>query len=78
MQTDIHPKYSAITVTCSCGNKFSTGSTLGKDLSIEICAKCHPFYTGKQKMIDTAGRIDRFRKKYSRSSSSEAAKKEDK
>ena len=78
MQTDIHPKYSAINVTCSCGNKFSTGSTLGKDLSIEICAKCHPFYTGKQKMIDTAGRIDRFRKKYSRGSSSEAETKEDK
>ena len=68
MQADIHPKYEDITVTCSCGNEFVTRSTLGKDLHIEICVHCHPFYTGKQKTIDTAKRIDRFRKKYAKKS----------
>ena len=57
---DIHPKYEAITVTCSCGNVFETRSTLARDLSVEVCSKCHPFYTGKQKIVDTAGRVDRF------------------
>lgn len=65
MQADIHPKYNQIEVTCSCGNTFTTGSTLGKDaLSIEVCSACHPFYTGKQKLVDTAGRVDKFRQKY--------------
>ncbi len=65
MQENIHPEYKKINVTCSCGNQFDTGSTYKKsDLHIEICAKCHPFYTGQQKMIDTAGRVDRFRQKY--------------
>jgi large subunit ribosomal protein L31 len=64
MKPDIHPDYSDITVTCSCGNSFKTRSTVGKDLTIEVCSKCHPFYTGKQKMVDTGGRVDRFRKKY--------------
>ncbi|MFM7065435.1 MAG: 50S ribosomal protein L31, partial [Gammaproteobacteria bacterium] len=49
---------------CSCGNTFETGSTLGHDLQIEVCSSCHPFYTGKQKIVDTGGRVDRFRKKY--------------
>jgi large subunit ribosomal protein L31 len=64
MKADIHPKYQEITVNCSCGNSFKTRSTVGKDLTIEVCAQCHPFYTGKQKMVDTGGRVDRFRRKY--------------
>tara|TARA_B100002051_G_C16204714_1_gene378319 strand:+ start:149 stop:370 length:222 start_codon:yes stop_codon:yes gene_type:complete len=69
MQKDIHPKYERIQVNCSCGNSFETRSTLCKDLSVEICAKCHPFYTGQQKMVDTAGRVERFRKKYAKAAS---------
>ncbi|MGH8570604.1 MAG: 50S ribosomal protein L31 [Gammaproteobacteria bacterium] len=64
MKTNIHPKYGEITVTCSCGNVFRTGSTLGRDLHIDVCSSCHPFYTGKQKLVDTAGRVDKFRRKY--------------
>jgi large subunit ribosomal protein L31 len=64
MKADIHPKYAEITVTCTCGNKFQTRSTLGTNLEIEVCSNCHPFYTGKQKMLDSGGRVDRFRKKY--------------
>ena len=64
MKAGTHPDYKAITVTCSCGNTFATGSTLGHDLQIEVCSSCHPFYTGKQKIVDTGGRVDRFRKKY--------------
>ncbi|MBF8291495.1 MAG: ribosomal protein [Steroidobacteraceae bacterium] len=64
MKTDIHPKYTEITVTCTCGNTFQTRSTLGTKLDIEVCSNCHPFYTGKQKLLDTGGRVDRFRKKY--------------
>ena len=64
MKADTHPAYDEITVTCSCGNSFQTRSTVGKDLQIEVCAQCHPFYTGKQKMVDTGGRVDRFRRKY--------------
>ena len=66
MKADIHPKYDEIKVTCSCGNEFMTRSTLGKDLHIEVCSACHPFFTGKQKIMDTAGRVDKFRKKYGR------------
>ncbi len=64
MRADIHPAYSEITVTCSCGNVFKTSSTVGKDLHIEVCSQCHPFYTGKQKIVDSGGRVDKFRKKY--------------
>ncbi|VAW96152.1 LSU ribosomal protein L31p @ LSU ribosomal protein L31p, zinc-dependent [hydrothermal vent metagenome] len=64
MKADIHPNYDAITVTCSCGNSFETRSTVGKALSIEVCSQCHPFFTGKQKIVDTAGRVDKFRQKY--------------
>ena len=64
MKAEIHPEYTEITVTCSCGNTFETRSTLSKDLHVEICSNCHPFYTGKQKLVDSAGRVDRFRKKY--------------
>lgn len=64
MKADIHPSYTEINVTCSCGNKFKTRSTTGKDLHIEVCSLCHPFYTGKQKIVDTAGRVEKFRQKY--------------
>jgi len=66
MKADIHPNYTDIKVTCSCGNSFETRSTLGHDLSIEVCSACHPFYTGQQRVLDTAGRVDQFRKKYRR------------
>jgi large subunit ribosomal protein L31 len=64
MKADIHPKYTQITVTCSCGNSFITSSTLGKDLNVELCNECHPFYTGKQKMMDTTGRVERFKGRF--------------
>lgn len=65
MKPEIHPQYKAVKVTCSCGNTFNTRSTVGKEvLSIEICSGCHPFYTGKQKVVDTAGRVDKFRNRY--------------
>ena len=64
MKADIHPDYADIKVTCSCGNEFTTRSTLGQDLTIEVCSACHPFYTGKQKIVDTGGRVDKFRRKY--------------
>lgn len=65
MKKDIHPSYAAVKVTCSCGNVFVTRSTLGKEtLSVDVCSKCHPFYTGKQKIVDTSGRVDRFKQKY--------------
>ncbi|MBN2689778.1 MAG: 50S ribosomal protein L31 [Gammaproteobacteria bacterium] len=67
MKKDIHPNYKEITVKCSCGNEFVTGSTSGAEsLQIEICSACHPFYTGKQKLIDTAGRLDRFNSRYAK------------
>jgi large subunit ribosomal protein L31 len=64
MKADIHPKYQLITVTCTCGNTFQTRSTLDEDLQVEVCSNCHPFYTGKQKIVDSGGRVDKFRKKY--------------
>lgn len=65
MKPEIHPEYSEVTVTCSCGESFVTQSTLGKpELVIDVCSKCHPFYTGTQKIMDTAGRVDKFRRKY--------------
>ena len=64
MKEAIHPKYESITISCACGHKFKTGSTLCKDLHVEVCAKCHPFYTGNQKILDTAGRVDKFKKKF--------------
>ena len=64
MKPKIHPKYTEMKVTCSCGNTFTTRSTLGHDFQIDVCASCHPFYTGKQKIMDTAGRVEKFRQKY--------------
>jgi len=67
MKPEIHPTYETVNVTCSCGNKFETRSAVGKDtLTIEVCSECHPFYTGKQKLLDTAGRVDKFKQKYGR------------
>ncbi len=74
MKQGIHPEYKEIKVTCSCGNAFVTRSTSGREtLLIEVCAKCHPFYTGKQKIVDTAGRVDRFQQKYARRAKPAAA-----
>ncbi|PJE79811.1 50S ribosomal protein L31 [invertebrate metagenome] len=64
MKSGIHPKYEEVTITCSCGNKMHTRSTLCKDLQVEVCSKCHPFYTGTQKVMDTGGRIERFNKRF--------------
>ncbi len=64
MKKDIHPKYAATTVTCSCGNVIKTRSTLCQDIHIDVCSNCHPFYTGKQKMLDQGGRIDKFNKRF--------------
>ncbi|GAB4347618.1 MAG: 50S ribosomal protein L31 [Gammaproteobacteria bacterium] len=64
MKPEIHPAYNEITITCSCGNSFKTRSTAGQDLHIEVCSACHPFFTGKQKIVDTAGRVDKFNRKY--------------
>ncbi len=72
MKPDIHPKYEEIEVTCSCGNTFKTSSTLGKPLHVEVCSACHPFYTGKQKVLDTAGRVEKFRQKYSKTAGKNA------
>jgi len=64
MKDKLHPQYKDITVTCACGHSFKTRSTLGKDIQVDICSSCHPFYTGKQKYVDTAGRVEKFQKKY--------------
>ena len=65
MKSDIHPHYGPATVTCSCGNTFTVGSTKS-ELHVELCNECHPFFTGKQKLVDAEGRVDRFNKKYGR------------
>jgi large subunit ribosomal protein L31 len=64
MKNGIHPDYEEIQVTCSCGNTFTTRSTMKKALHVEVCANCHPFYTGKQKIVDTAGRVEKFNQKF--------------
>ncbi|MCH8327309.1 MAG: 50S ribosomal protein L31 [Candidatus Marinimicrobia bacterium] len=70
MRKEIHPEYHALTVHCACGNSFETRSTV-KELRVEICSACHPFYTGKQKLVDTAGRVEKFRRKYNVSAPAE-------
>jgi large subunit ribosomal protein L31 len=64
MKAGIHPDYAEIEVTCSCGSVFKTNSTMKKNLHIEVCSSCHPFYTGKQKIVDTAGRVEKFNQKF--------------
>ncbi len=76
MKAELHPEYKQIKVTCSCGNTFELGSTLGKDLHIEVCNKCHPFYTGNQKIVDTQGRVDTFKNRYSNFGAMARKKKE--
>jgi len=73
MKPEIHPEFHDITVTCACGNSFLMSSTL-KSLNVEICSKCHPLFTGKQKLMDTEGRIERFKKKYEKVEAAKAAK----
>ena len=73
MKTDIHPTYELVTVHCSCGNDFQTRSTKG-DINVEICAECHPFYTGKQKLMDTGGRVERFRRRAAQAQAQAQAK----
>jgi large subunit ribosomal protein L31 len=69
MKPDIHPHYAKVTAKCSCGTLIETYSTVGREvINIDVCSSCHPFYTGKQKLVDTAGRVDRFRQKYGRKS----------
>lgn len=71
MKENIHPKYHKAAVRCACGNEMETGSTK-KEIRVEICSQCHPFFTGKQKLIDTTGRVERFRKKYEKIQKKEA------
>jgi large subunit ribosomal protein L31 len=68
MKPEIHPQLTKVTITCACGNVMETFSTLGKDFNVEICSSCHPFFTGKQRLVDSAGRIERFQKKYAKGS----------
>jgi large subunit ribosomal protein L31 len=69
MKTEIHPEYAVANVRCTCGNEFTTRSTKG-DIHVEICSNCHPFYTGKQKLVDTGGRVERFKRKLAKSGAS--------
>jgi large subunit ribosomal protein L31 len=64
MKSGIHPQYQAVKVSCACGNQWETRSTTTGEIRLDICSECHPFFTGKQKLIDTAGRVERFRRKY--------------
>jgi len=64
MQQGIHPEYTTTTIVCSCGNHIETKTTGGEEIHVEICSVCHPFYTGKQRLVDTAGRVERFKRKY--------------
>lgn len=66
MKPEIHPSYEAVKVECACGNSFETRSTLSENLHVEVCSACHPFFTGKQKIMDTAGQVDKFRRRYRR------------
>ncbi|MBI4366833.1 MAG: 50S ribosomal protein L31 [Deltaproteobacteria bacterium] len=64
MKENLHPKMHAVTISCACGHTIKTMSTLGKDFAVEICSHCHPYYTGKQKLVDSAGKVEKFQKKY--------------
>ena len=70
MQAEIHPNYGAMKATCSCGNVIETRSTTAKEIHLDVCSECHPFYTGKQKVVDSGGRIDRFKKRFGNRSAS--------
>jgi large subunit ribosomal protein L31 len=68
MKAETNPNYNSIKVSCTCGNTFDTRSTSGSDISVEVCSECHPFYTGQQKIVDTAGRVGKFQARYGRKS----------
>ncbi len=72
MKAEIHPTYESVKVSCACGTEWETRSTHKGDIHVEICSSCHPFFTGKQKLIDTAGRVERFRRKYAKSDKGKA------
>lgn len=72
MKQGIHPEFTATPVVCACGNRFETMSTV-EEIHVEICSVCHPFYTGKQRLVDTAGRVDRFKRKYGKTATAESA-----
>jgi large subunit ribosomal protein L31 len=72
LKADIHPTYDVTTVTCSCGNVFETRSTKPGDMRIELCNECHPFFTGKQKVVDSGGRVERFQRRYGKSTFTKA------
>ena len=74
MKAGIHPNYELATVTCSCGNTFTTRSTKS-ELRVELCSECHPFYTGKQKLVDTGGRVERFQRRYAKTQAAQEAAK---
>ena len=73
MKPEIHPKYVKVMIKCACGSEFESRSTMAKDISVEICSNCHPFFTGKQKLVDSAGRVERFTKKYGKRQKPETA-----
>jgi large subunit ribosomal protein L31 len=75
MKAAIHPSYNEVRVHCACGHSFTTRSTHRGDIHVEICSNCHPFFTGKQKLVDTAGRVERFRRKYGKAGAAGAEKK---
>jgi large subunit ribosomal protein L31 len=75
MKAGIHPAYNEVKVSCACGHTFLTRSTHKGDIRVEICSSCHPFFTGRQKLVDTAGRVDKFERKYSKSRAEKAEKK---
>ena len=77
MRQGIHPEYTEIKATCSCGNIIVINSTLKEDISLDVCSSCHPFYTGKQKLVDTGGRVERFEKRFGKKGKTENKKKEE-
>ncbi|MFH0799587.1 MAG: 50S ribosomal protein L31 [Pseudomonadota bacterium] len=76
MKDKIHPKSADVTITCACGAVIKTTSTMGKDFSVELCSKCHPFFTGKQRLVDSTGRVERFQKRYEKFQAKKGAAKE--
>jgi len=73
MKEKIHPVTKEVTISCACGNKIQTISTIGKDFNVEICSVCHPFFTGKQRIVDSTGRVERFHKRYAKSDAGKKA-----
>jgi large subunit ribosomal protein L31 len=76
MKENIHPRSDEVTITCTCGNVIKTSSTLCKDFTVELCSKCHPFFTGKQRLVDSTGRVERFQKRYEKFQTAKKGSKE--